>query len=130
VATEQGRRRQTERNKGQTSTLAHADGAKVVADKRGGEESSDGEQVCARAECLKIHGSACCVCGFNFGTTYGSVGSGFNFVHHRVPVAARARDAQYELDPGRDLVPICGNCHAIVHWAQITEDYSLGQIRL
>jgi predicted HNH restriction endonuclease len=84
----------------------------------------------ARAECLKIHGSACCVCGFNFGTTYGSVGSGFIFVHHRVPVAARARDAQYELDPGRDLVAICGNCHAIVHRAQITEDYSLGQIGL
>jgi len=69
----------------------------------------------ARQECLKCHGTACFVCGFDFASVYGSLGAGFIVVHHRVPVAVRARGGEYELDPTRDLVPICGNCHAIVH---------------
>ena len=30
-------------------------------------------------------------------------------------MSLRAKSGLYELDPVRDLVPICGNCHAIVH---------------
>lgn len=75
----------------------------------------------ARQECLSFHGTACIVCGFDFGATYGGLGSGFAFVHHRIPVAVRARGGEYELDPKRDLVPICGNCHAMVHRRQTAD---------
>lgn len=69
----------------------------------------------ARRECLDHHGTACDVCEFDFEAMYGDIGAGFVFVHHRVPVAFRARDGAYELDPIRDLIPLCGNCHAVVH---------------
>jgi Domain of unknown function (DUF3427) len=69
----------------------------------------------ARRECLDHHGTVCNVCDFDFEAKYGDIGTGFVFVHHRVPVAFRARDGTYELDPKRDLVPLCGNCHAVVH---------------
>jgi hypothetical protein len=69
----------------------------------------------ARRECLSVHGTVCFVCAFDFAAVYGSLGKGFVYVHHRVPVAIRARTGEYELDPVRDLVPICGNCHAMVH---------------
>lgn len=76
----------------------------------------------ARRECIESHGLVCHVCGFNFEAKYGSIGSGFVFVHHRVPVAVRARDGEYDLDPVRDLVPLCGNCHAIVHRRGVPSD--------
>jgi hypothetical protein len=69
----------------------------------------------ARSACIDALGCKCSVCDFDFGIASGSLGAGFIFVHHRVPVAVRAQAGEYELDPVRDLVPICGNCHAMVH---------------
>lgn len=69
----------------------------------------------ARQECLDHHGTSCNVCEFNFRDKYGEIGTDFVYVHHRVPVAVRARKGLYLLDPKRDLIPLCGNCHAIVH---------------
>ena len=67
----------------------------------------------ARRVCLAFHGTACAACGFSFEASYGDVGNGFMHVHHTVP-ASRLR-AGYELDPVTDLVPLCANCHAMVH---------------
>lgn len=69
----------------------------------------------ARRECLAARGTACVVCGFDFASVYGFLGEGFIVVHHRIPVSVRARAGEYQFDPIRDLVPLCGNCHAIVH---------------
>lgn len=69
----------------------------------------------ARSICIKHHGTICWVCGFDFQTCYGSLGGGFIIVHHRIPIAIRAKEGKYELDPVRDLVPLCANCHAMVH---------------
>lgn len=77
----------------------------------------------AREECLKSHGSTCFVCRFDFGSVYGTLGVGFIFVHHRIPLAIRGRGGEYELNPARDLIPICGNCHAMVHRRQANEDH-------
>lgn len=84
----------------------------------------------ARDECLKLHGTTCTVCGFDFGAVYGSLGVGFILVHHRVPLAVRAHQGEYELDPARDLVPICGNCHVIIHRRQANDDPLLAPPRL
>lgn len=69
----------------------------------------------ARKQCIEKHGTTCKVCGIDFGITYGELGKGFIHVHHIVPLAQAARDGQYRLDPENDLVPVCPNCHAMLH---------------
>jgi 5-methylcytosine-specific restriction protein A len=70
----------------------------------------------ARTACIKHHGAVCAICNFNFETAYGAIGKGFIHVHHIVPLAEIRRE--YELDPIHDLIPVCPNCHAIIHLTQ------------
>lgn len=67
----------------------------------------------ARRRCIEAHGVVCWVCDFEFGAVYGSSGSGFIEVHHRVPVSSMG--GEYRIDPVRDLVPLCSNCHSMAH---------------
>ena len=67
----------------------------------------------ARRRCLEIHGSACCICGFDFGEIYGEVAGGYIHVHHLRPLSEIG--AQYVVNPIDDLRPVCPNCHAVVH---------------
>ena len=67
----------------------------------------------ARVACIAFHGCQCLVCGFNFLLKYGDLGKDFIHVHHVKPL--RAVNEQYEVDPEKDLVPVCPNCHAIIH---------------
>ena len=48
-----------------------------------------------------------------FGKVYGKPGDGFIHVHHLVPVSSRGK--RYRLDPINDLIPVCPNCHAMLH---------------
>jgi len=66
-----------------------------------------------RALCLASNGTACKACGFDFGRSYGPLGQGFIEVHHRIPVAQMG--SEYSIDPATDLVPLCPNCHAMIH---------------
>ncbi len=66
-----------------------------------------------RAACIEIHGSICKVCGFDFADKYGEIGKGFIHVHHIVPVSEIGEN--YKINPVKDLVPVCPNCHAMVH---------------
>jgi 5-methylcytosine-specific restriction protein A len=67
----------------------------------------------ARKKCLDARGYACTVCGFDFEETYGPVGRHYIHVHHIVAMSEIGRE--YEVDPVNDLVPICPNCHAMIH---------------
>ena len=67
----------------------------------------------ARAACIAHYGAQCQVCGLRFEEQYGAVGAGFIHVHHIVPLARIGRE--YAVDPIRDLVPVCPNCHAMLH---------------
>ncbi len=67
----------------------------------------------AREACIRHHGAVCAVCSFNFGAVYGSIGEGLIHVHHVVPL--KDIGEEYKVDPIRDLVPVCPNCHAIIH---------------
>ena len=69
--------------------------------------------VQARTKCIEAHGSMCAICGFDFGAAYGDDFSGFIHVHHRVPLAQIGM--RYKIDPVADLIPVCPNCHAILH---------------
>lgn len=67
----------------------------------------------ARAACLAHYGDTCRVCGMNFGQTYGADFKGIIEVHHIVPISQIGRD--YMVDPIKDLIPVCPNCHAAIH---------------
>jgi 5-methylcytosine-specific restriction protein A len=66
-----------------------------------------------RANCIELQGESCKACGFNFAAVYGALGTGFIHVHHVVPVSQLG--SGYVVDPAVDLVPLCPNCHAMVH---------------
>lgn len=67
----------------------------------------------ARKACLAHHGYSCVVCKFNFEEMFGELGAGFIHVHHLRPLSEVGEE--YEVDPIRDMIPICPNCHAMVH---------------
>lgn len=67
----------------------------------------------ARNICIQEHGAICAVCDFDFERQYGDIGRGFIHVHHKIPLSEIGEE--YELDAKRDLVPLCPNCHAMVH---------------
>ncbi len=69
-----------------------------------------------RAACIEINGTSCNICGFSFGDVFGVLGEGFIHVHHIVPVSEM--DGSYILNPGTDLIPVCPNCHAMLHRKQ------------
>jgi 5-methylcytosine-specific restriction protein A len=66
-----------------------------------------------RAAAISAHGYVCLACGFDFKKTYGDLGIDFIIVHHIVPVSQLGPD--YLIDPIRDLVSLCANCHAMIH---------------
>lgn len=66
-----------------------------------------------RIACVEKNGCVCLVCGFDFAKTYGLIGEGFIHVHHIVPVSQIG--SNYIIDPVKDLVPVCPNCHAMLH---------------
>lgn len=67
----------------------------------------------ARERCIAYHGESCKVCEINFGAVYGKIGNGFIHVHHITQISQRK--GEYEVDPIKDLIPLCPNCHAMAH---------------
>ena len=67
----------------------------------------------ARRKCIEIHGASCSVCGFNSLDFYGVEFSDKIEVHHIVPIHEIGKD--YKIDPETDLIPVCPNCHMILH---------------
>ncbi|MDO7977726.1 HNH endonuclease [Oceanotoga teriensis] len=80
----------------------------------------------ARKECIRIHGSKCTVCGFDFGEIYGEEFMGKIHVHHKKSLAEI--DDEYEVDPKEDLVPVCPNCHMIIH-SKSGQPYTIEQVK-
>ena len=67
----------------------------------------------ARKKCLELYGFSCRVCEFDFEKTYGAVGRYYIHVHHLEMIAKK--DGAYNVDPAKDLRPVCPNCHAMIH---------------
>ena len=67
----------------------------------------------ARDLCIAHHGAICSACGFDFSRIYGELGHGFIHVHHVVSLATVRKC--YRVDPINDLIPVCPNCHAMLH---------------
>jgi hypothetical protein len=65
-----------------------------------------------RSFCLAYHGYQCKACGLNLEDQYGDIARRFIHVHHINPVSSSGIT---KLDPVRDLIPLCPNCHGIAH---------------
>lgn len=66
-----------------------------------------------RELCLAHKGYTCSVCGFNFLETYGEIGKDYIEVHHTTMVSEMGKDYHFDVD--KDLVPVCSNCHSMLH---------------
>lgn len=62
---------------------------------------------------IKYHGMVCKICGFDYEKVYGSLGEGYIEVHHRTPLYTL--DEEVTLDPKKDLICVCANCHRMLH---------------
>lgn len=69
--------------------------------------------VHARAKCIEIHGAKCFICGFDFGKRFGDQFKHTIHVHHKNPISIY--DVEHDVDPENDLVPVCPNCHSVIH---------------
>lgn len=67
----------------------------------------------ARKAAIQHHGLSCGVCGFNFSEVYGPSAGNYIQVHHLVPLSSIKQ--AYQIDPANDLLPVCANCHAVIH---------------
>lgn len=67
----------------------------------------------ARLASIRHHGSSCFICGFDFGRFYGKRAKGFIEVHHRKQISESS--GLRPVDAVSDLVPLCANCHRVVH---------------
>lgn len=67
----------------------------------------------ARKVCLEHFGYSCQICKFDFWYTYGDIGKDSIHVHHIKPLSEIGEN--YEIKPKEDLIPVCPNCHLILH---------------
>lgn len=67
----------------------------------------------ARKACLVHYGYSCTVCSFNFEEQYGEIGKKYIHVHHLNQISNIGK--AYEIDPIKDLRPVCPNCHSMLH---------------
>ena len=70
----------------------------------------------ARKKCIELKGCICAVCSMNFEKVYGVLGKNFIHIHHIVPISTIGES--YEINYETDLVPVCPNCHAMLHRGQ------------
>ena len=68
----------------------------------------------ARNECLEYYGYTCRVCGFDFEKQYGDIGRNFIEVHHRTEISSYSGE-KHKIDHINDLIPVCSNCHSMLH---------------
>lgn len=67
----------------------------------------------ARKKCIEIQGVTCKICGMDFENKYGELGKDFIEVHHIKPMNEIGEE--YIVNPTEDLIPVCSNCHSMLH---------------
>lgn len=80
----------------------------------------------ARQKCIEHFGLSCQVCEFNFEQRFGELGKNFIHVHHLVEISTIGKE--YSINPIIDLIPVCPNCHAMLH--KRNPAYSLEELKL
>lgn len=81
----------------------------------------------ARAKCIEENGFLCKVCDFDFERIYGKLGKEFIHVHHITPLHTIGQT--YKINYAKDLIPVCPNCHAMLHRKIDGKFYSVSELR-
>ncbi len=79
----------------------------------------------ARRLCIEHYGPTCQACNLNYEDKYGAIGANLIHVHHVTPLSAIGET--HQVDPVRDLIPLCANCHHVAH--SRNPPYSVAEIR-
>lgn len=66
-----------------------------------------------RDAAIRIHGTKCQICGFDFKKMYGYIGENYIEVHHKKPLFSL--DEEMIPNPETDMITICSNCHRMLH---------------
>lgn len=67
----------------------------------------------AREKCILHYGCKCSVCNVVLADVFGEIVQGYIHVHHLRQLSEI--NTEYQVDPIKDLRPVCPNCHAIIH---------------
>jgi hypothetical protein len=78
----------------------------------------------ARDACLSHYGYVCQVCLVKLSDLYGAIAENLIHVHHVKPMSEIGE--AYIVNPISDLIPVCPNCHAIIHLKK--PPYSLQEV--
>ena len=65
-----------------------------------------------RENAIAIHGTTCFVCDIRMADRYGEIADGFIHIHHVKSLSVTGENTP---DIEKDLIPLCPNCHAVVH---------------
>lgn len=65
-----------------------------------------------RERCIKLYGYKCQICGLQMSDKYGEIATNFIHVHH---IESISKSGPRWVNPEKDLLPICPNCHSIIH---------------
>ncbi len=79
----------------------------------------------AKQKCIEKYGYACAVCNTLMSDIYGELGHKYIHVHHLKKLSDIGKE--YEVNPDTDLLPVCPNCHAIIH--RRNPPYSIEEMR-
>lgn len=82
----------------------------------------------ARQQCIDHYGCHCSVCGFDFAKYYGDEFEGKIHVHHLR--ALSEVNEEYEVDPIKDLRPVCPNCHLALHSKVGDKPYTIEELKV
>lgn len=87
----------------------------------------------ARKKCIEHYGFKCFICGFDFKKVYGEIGENFIHVHHKIPFNKLKKEygniEEYEINPEKDLIPICPNCHEMIHKLRTIGDEAVEELK-
>lgn len=67
----------------------------------------------ARQAAVRYHGHICAVCDTDLVEFYGPIAAEFIHVHHLKPLSEIGEG--YRVNLQTDLIPVCPNCHAMLH---------------
>ena len=71
-----------------------------------------------RIETMKYHGTTCALCGFDYMQIFGDAGKGRTQIHLRRYAPGEPLNPEI----AEDLIPVCANCHEILHTGVDTEE--------
>ena len=80
----------------------------------------------SRKRCIEHYGAICYICGFDSSAVYGDEFVGKIHIHHIKPLSKIGKE--YKVDPINDLVPVCPNCHMILH-SKVDGCYDVNEIK-